>query len=300
MQTQTPTPQENSNSGQSADDYNTGSDQADGAPTLRLQSWSRRMIRALNLSLVLAVTALAQAPQPDAAANTPQVSKPRRPHIFLTLARPVAAMDFDEANFEDVVNWIRDMTGTNVVVNWNALATVGVERNTPVTLKIKDVTLSRALWLIMQTAGGADAKLAYSADPDMIYISTLEDLSAKMVVKVYDVQDLIMNIPTRANFEAVRNQQVVTSNGNNGVRVIENVQSGVRFNDEGDASRNDDQEADTTNTMRQLMNVITGTIDPDSWDVNGGPGVIRAFHGQIIVRNSPFVHQKLAGYLTKP
>ena len=47
--------------------------------------------------------------------------------------------------------------------------------------------------------------------------------------------------------------------------------------------------------MAELIEAITGTIEPESWDVNGGPGTIRAFEGRLIVKNSPLVHQKLAG-----
>lgn len=253
------------------------------------------------LLLALSSVALGQTAAPPDAKRPTTTARWQRPNIFITLARPSAAVNFNEASFEDVMNWVRDRAGVNVVVNWGALAAVGVERDTPVTLVAKDLPFSRMLWLILQSAGGPDVRLGYRADPDMLYISTVDDLASKLIVKVYDVQDLIMNIPSAANFESVRTRELVTSNGANGARVVDVVQSGTRFFDEGDDDRGiDEQETETDVTLRQLIDVITGTIDPDSWQVNGGPGVIRSYRGQIVVRNSHFVHQKLGGWLTKP
>ena len=39
------------------------------------------------------------------------------------------------------------------------------------------------------------------------------------------------------------------------------------------------------------------TVEPDSWNVNGGTGSITPLRGQIIVRNSILVHQLLGGYM---
>ena len=68
-----------------------------------------------------------------------------------------------------------------------------------------------------------------------------------------------------------------------------------------DAGYDQQDEMDGTQEehMRQLIDVITNTIEPDSWAVNGGAGTIAPFKGMLVVRNTPSVHQKISGPLSE-
>jgi len=59
-----------------------------------------------------------------------------------------------------------------------------------------------------------------------------------------------------------------------------------------------DEDEPTPEELRQqiqdLIDVIQTTIEPDTWAINGGPGVIRAFRNTLVIRNSQFVHQQIA------
>ena len=52
--------------------------------------------------------------------------------------------------------------------------------------------------------------------------------------------------------------------------------------------------------LRELMNLITTTLEPESWAVNGGSGTIIPFRDRLVVRNSPLVHQQLGGPIRLP
>jgi hypothetical protein len=74
------------------------------------------------------------------------------------------------------------VTGANIFVNWRALESVGVDRNTPITLALANMPLSQVLdQLLTQSAaraarGGKPAKLGYTVDQGVIVISIDEDL----------------------------------------------------------------------------------------------------------------------------
>jgi hypothetical protein len=53
--------------------------------------------------------------------------------------------------------------------------------------------------------------------------------------------------------------------------------------------------------VQSLLDMIVSTIDPDSWDVRGGPGTIRYFAPKmgLVVRQSAEVHASLKMNLYK-
>jgi len=68
---------------------------------------------------------------------------------------------------EKVLNLIiRDNMGANVFVNWTALQAVvpPVDRNTPVTVSLKEVPFRKALTTILSQVGGGTANLSYTID----------------------------------------------------------------------------------------------------------------------------------------
>src|SRR4029078_5882592 len=104
-------------------------------------------------------------------------------------------MNFPAVAFTDVVDFLRDVTGANIFVNWKALETAGVDRTAPVTLRLRDVKFSKALTTILDDVGGGTVKLGYTIDQGVITISTEEDLARNVVTEHYDIRDLIVNIP---------------------------------------------------------------------------------------------------------
>ena len=227
------------------------------------------------------------------------------------LGARVTQVNFDQAPLVTVFEALGKALGTNVVVQWEQLEAAGVQRETPVSLTARNLRVSQVFWLILNEASDRDVKLAYRADRDMILVSTLEDLSREMVVKVYDVSDLLAPRIANPSLTIGREHDIVTgltpvvANGAVGVQpVLQRWFSGLEFRGEdlaGDYFIDDDGrervEFDRERLMRELIDAIVSTIEPDSWNANGGLGSIVAFNGRIVVRNSPLVHQKIGGPL---
>ncbi|MFH1748439.1 MAG: hypothetical protein ABIG44_15505 [Planctomycetota bacterium] len=195
----------------------------------------------------------------------------------------VAEVNFDQVPLEQALEWVEQYTGALVYARWAVLEEAGIARDTPVTVKTKNRKLSRILWVIMNEAVAATgASMAYEASAELFVFSTRDDLESEMVVRIYDVKDIIMDIP---NFgegvkrTRVRRRHPTTSwSGETGDPPYPVV------------GTNDD-------AMQEFVDLVTLIVAPESWAVNGlgGQGTIFPFKGKIIVRNSRHVQQLIGG-----
>jgi hypothetical protein len=241
----------------------------------------------------LILTTLALLATPAAAQVMQRSGGSRQVNTLQLLNQRLPEVRFVEQPFEQVIDWLADFTQMNVVVRWDTLEDSGVERDVPISIQVKNLRLSQVLWLIMNEAGGADLRLAYRATGNLLVLSTEEDLGREMVTKVYDVADLLLRPPSAPRPDFQQNDQGLgqqTQGGGGGQSVFGNNQ---------DNNRDDEDELDSDVQMEELINLITSTIEPDSWIVNGGGnGRIVSFNNVIIVTNTILVHQKIGGYIT--
>lgn len=232
-------------------------------------------MRPLLLAVLVAVTPAGVAAQ----TVQPLPAVPRA-----SLNRTVPEVRFDAAALESVFDWFADASGQNVVVQWQMLADVGIERDQPVTLRLRNVRLGTVLWLILNHVAGPDMQLAYEADREVILISTAQALSQRMIVRVYDVTDLLSRAP---HFRSAYRVDLSASGADGGIGRLESAGSG---------DEDPEPAAGTApGAMALLVNVIQETVEPDSWRDNGGEGTIMPFGTQLVVRNTIGVHQQLAG-----
>lgn len=246
-------------------------------------------------------------PQPPTLA----VQKHRSAVAALNLRIP--EVRFDETPLEQVVETLAELAQTNLVVQWRRLEEYGIKRDAAISLHVRNLRLGQILWLVMNQPPLSETKLAYRADADMILLSTNDDLGQEMIVKVYDVQELLQSRLARPTFVSGRQHEMVetvvpnVAAGAVGVRpVTRNYGSGVGVigqDDGGDTRDPQDEggggggEEDTARErrMQQLINVITTTVEPDAWIANGGNCSVLAWRGNLVVRATPVVHQALGG-----
>jgi hypothetical protein len=203
---------------------------------------------------------------------------------------------FEDTPFNQVMEWLQETQQLNLVVRWEILTNAGIDRDKPITLKVKNVRLSQALWMIMNEAGGPDLKLAYRASGNLLVVSTAENLGQEMVVRTYDVSDLLIRVERfygpAIDLSQAGQQQ---GQGGGGQSLFQQGQDQNR-----DRDQNDRQGMGTSPEMDRLIDLITKTIEPESWASNNGNGTIQAFRNTLVVRNSILVHQRLGGYLEEP
>ncbi len=113
------------------------------------------------------------------------------------LERRLPEIRFERVSLEDAIDFLRDLTGANIYVNWGALQAATIDTSTPVTARLRDVRLSKALQVILQDAGSVPVprvQLDYTVEDGVITISTAEDLAqnAVFIPRTYDLNDLLL------------------------------------------------------------------------------------------------------------
>jgi general secretion pathway protein D len=188
----------------------------------------------------------------------------------------------------DAIDFLRDITSANILVNWKALEADGIDKqSTQVTVTLHDVKFSKVLDIILQEAGGG--KLAYTIDEGVITISTADELNKAVVTRVYDITDLLIN----PNFDPrIQNltggaAQITGNGGGGGGQTLQATQTTT-----------------TTTRAQQLMDIrrkIENTVEFSTWKDNdpNGYGQIDDFNQQLIITQTSDVHSKVANLLAQ-
>jgi hypothetical protein len=110
------------------------------------------------------------------------------------LDKRLAQVELPLRPLSDAIDYLRDVTGAQILVKWQVLSAAGIDKNTEVTFAAHNISLSSVLYFILDQAG--DGKLGYTAKPceGMLYdkklkkhvpasvalitISTIDDLEA--------------------------------------------------------------------------------------------------------------------------
>ena len=250
-----------------------------------------KRVLTVGLALLFVSAALAQ----TTPKKTRTVAAPRTTNTLRLLNERVPEVTFESVPFEQVMEWVADFTGMNVVVRWDILDGAGVARDKPITVKVKNLRLSQVLWMIMNEAGGADTKLAYRSSGTLLILSTVEDLNKEMITKVYDVADLLTRATRFNNAARMDPSQALSQGGQaggggggGGTQLFQSNQQGGET-----ADQQQGQESD----IQTLITLITSTVEPDSWNTGGGAGQVYAYRNLLVVYNTLLVHQKIGGYV---
>ena len=206
------------------------------------------------------------------------------------LDQKLPEVKFDNVAFSDVMDFFRDVTGANIFVNWRALEGAGIDKSAQVSARLRDVKFSKALNTILADVGGGTVKLSYTVDEGVITISTEEDLSKNVVTRVYDIRDLIINIPDFNNAPdfniSSNNTQTSGAGGGGGGGGGGNLFGGGGGG--GGAGGNAAGQPTRQDLVDSIVKLIEDTVSNDSWKDNGGTvGSLRELSGQLIVTQTP-------------
>ena len=144
-----------------------------------------------------------------------------------------------------------------------------LDKNAPeinVDIKLHDVSISVILEYILPK------DLSYIVKGNIVHIA-----SEPLELRVYDVRDLLINLEDRV-------PDLTTQSG----QVTETEEQSTSAG------------GDTFDRVKEIINLITSTIEPASWSANGGKGMIAAREGMlgdIVVTHKLGVHKGVEGLL---
>ena len=188
---------------------------------------------------------------------------------------------FQGVALRDAFDFLRDVTGANLHVNWKAIEALGVTQDTQVNVRLRDVTLRKVLNVILNETG-ASGQLTYYASDGVIEVTTAEMADAQMITKVYPVDDLLMEVPDFDNAPDFS----LESSGSGGGRGGGGGSGGGR-GEEKTLSKQERADA--------LVKMIQEVVRPEIWRENGGTASVRYYNGHLVVTAPRSVHEAIGG-----
>jgi type II secretory pathway component GspD/PulD (secretin)/outer membrane protein assembly factor BamD (BamD/ComL family) len=225
------------------------------------------------------------------------------------LDKQLPEMSFEGTTLTDAIDYFHDITGANILLDTKALEAAGVDRSTPITVKLKDVKFSKALDIVLKLAGGT-TPLGYDIDENVITISTQDELSKKTTLAVYDVRDLLVQIPQFmqqdlsglvSSISASGGQSTQLGGGNTGAANLSSGSGGNALSSGSSGSQTGQQNSQAA--LDALIKLITDTVAPDTWR-NAAGGTIGSIEpllgtGQVVVTQTADNQQKIQDLLDK-
>lgn len=187
------------------------------------------------------------------------------------------SVDFRNKPLRDVVDELRTLSSTNMLVETAALEYAGIDANMPISVTLNNVQLKTVLDAVL-----SNAQLTYYIKAGVITITTKEARASYKVKRSFAVHDLIVPRDDMANLPNMNRDAgvPVSTNGFNAF-------AGGGANNDGynppaapNVSNGQWQTRRTGQTLeKQLMHLITSTIEPETWKGSsaGGTGSIEYY-----------------------
>lgn len=249
-------------------------------------------IACILLIALLAVPSAAQQFEAGEAQLTPQQA----------LWARISEVRLENASLRDSVDWLRNTLGTNIHVDWGALAEVGVMPEDPINLRLRWVQVPRLLRLIFQETGQGDA-ITHYVSGNVLIITSRERADADVITRSYPVHDLLLQ-PSPvdrpdANVLAGGGSNARGGSGRSGGSGFSGGGSGFGGGGSGSGlfgSQDRDSEADRPEARaEELIEMIKKLTPADAWRENGGTASITHFRGHLIITGPRSLHELIGG-----
>ncbi|QOV88935.1 hypothetical protein [Humisphaera borealis] len=249
-------------------------------------------MRFARRAIALAVVAGLVTVLPPSTSDVSAQARPTQGVAKGAMSRRLPDVKLQNVSLGDAIEFIRDVSGANVTVNWRALEAAGVSKETPINVRLNGVSLRKVLATVLNEAG-AGTGLTYIVDEDVIEITTQAIADQKMYMRIYPIEDLLLEIP---NFDNVPDFSLESTTSNQG-----GGQGGGGGGGGGGllGGGNSQKEKEVVKTRQEkadeIIKLITETIRPEVWRDNGGTASIRFFQGSLIVLAPLSVHEMIGG-----
>ncbi len=217
------------------------------------------------------------------------------------LDHSLPAVRFSATSLSDVLDFLADASSSNFSVDWKALDAAHVAKDTPITLRMSsDVPMRKVLGMVLDQAAGAGV-LTFHVDQGVIEITSQEASDKVLYSKTYPIQDLLFQ-PTDAAAAPDLSLQNASQGqsggagggGSSGGGGGGSGQGGGLFTNTNSQSSTSSKANSQTDRATEIIKLITDTVKPELWQVNGGTATISFFRGNLIVNAPRSIHEALA------
>ncbi|MGE3109241.1 MAG: type II secretion system protein GspD [Phycisphaerales bacterium] len=212
-----------------------------------------------------------------------------------TTPLPVA---FDDSRLADVLAFVASVTGENLDADWASLREIGVNEDTPISLKISRASARVVLDRVVQKASPDEySKVGWSVEDGIIRVASQTALNQNTTLAIYDISDLLFEPGTYDEVPQIDLQSLLQQSQGGGGG---GGQSPFR-DDQQDRQQDRMQEMQRRQDRITLIReIITSNVDPEGWkDLGGDVGTIQEINSSLIIRNTPRNHREIVGLLSK-
>ncbi|MGD9127422.1 MAG: hypothetical protein PVH19_08590 [Planctomycetia bacterium] len=228
----------------------------------------------------------------------PEISRAERENLK-TLQKLEQKIDCDFLEHplnEILLSVISEATKTQVYIDHKSIEETGFSLDTPITFNLKGLPARMALRLILDKH-----YLGYYLDNGIIVVTSKHALGKRVVIRMYDVTGLL---PKKSSGAKPRKILSPTPNTVGHVNMNRHIlaQFGspapVGIPAGGDGKKGSGHSSTyTPSPEEELIDMITNTIEPDSWMGVGGEGSLSCFRGILVVRQTEAVQEKIGELL---
>lgn len=227
--------------------------------------------------------------EPVQFAETPEDRRVRG--VLETRRIPVS---FRNNTLRDVLGFFQTVSNLDVDIDWPSLENIGITEDTPVSLELRNVVLRSVLDRVMSKIGDDNNRAGWEISDGVLRIASEQLLRKNTVTLVYDIRDLLLEIPDYTQAPEFDLQSVLQSTGQGGGG---GGQSPFRDTNQDNSRDNRRPLEDRTN---DLLDIIQQNVDPEGWvDAGGTTGRVQSLNGNLIITNTPKNHQAIDGLLRK-
>ena len=224
----------------------------------------------------------------------------------------VDSVDWVDRTFEEVIQWVRERGDAriNIVPRWNHLGVEGISRDSLVTLQLNNTNVADVLNEALMQLSDSD-EVRYRGVGNKLTISTRADFERKLHTKIYDVTDILFQVPDFGQGAPLIDlQKAATSSGGSGGGG-QTVFGGGGGQGQEQQVGGEQAEQELEQRLIKLQQLIEQSIEPQSWDLSGsqgrggatgtgggGRGRIRIFNRSLVVTNTIEIHEQIAGFFS--
>jgi type II secretory pathway component GspD/PulD (secretin) len=181
---------------------------------------------------------------------------------------------FENTKLDDILAFIRDFSGLNIVVD--AANASAVDPNKTMTFKVKDLVLKNVLKLLLQQIG-LDYRIT---EEKVVLLTDPKKAGGGNVLELHDIRDILVKLQ---DFQGPKVELVSPSKGGGGPL------TGATFTL--------DEPKESSIGQEQIVDLIKENISPGTWE--GEQTIDKTPNQQLLVNAPPKVHRELREFLGK-
>jgi hypothetical protein len=213
--------------------------------------------------------------------------------ILKALDEP-ASFEFNNEPLTALVDQIRQKHHIPVMVDKKALDEVGIGSDASLTAAIPQVPLHNAIDLALQ-----DLNLSWIVRSGALLITTPEVEESYLIDRCYDIADLLAVAPDRPyksglpNCPAPNQAECPVFQGSMGAAAQQGGTGAMSSRTMLPATR------ESSGNIDAVIDMITSTVQPHTWDSAGGPGTISFFDNLMVVHQTLRIHREIDALLAE-